>query len=286
MDLKVGIQLYSVRTVMKENPVQTLEKVAEIGYKNIEVANHNAASDFGVGFGVSAAQLNEIFGRFGSKVVSAHIWPFHESNFMQSIEYNKAIGNRNIVHPIDFFKDEAEVLKKCEFYNKMGKLCKEEGMRYIYHNHYHEYQKFNGKPALEIIKDNTDPEYVSFELDTFWTMRAGLDPVEVMKKFGSRIKLLHQKDFSRDAVTPVNLFDVVGSDAEIGMEVFGKSYSQDDFTEIGTGTMDIQKIIDTAKEIGSVEYIILEQDFSKHQPLESIRISMDAFRKFEGITWD
>lgn len=181
MSLKVGIQLYSVRNLMEKNPVEVLEKVAEIGYKNIEVANHKAAQEFGVGFGVSASQLNEIFGRFGSRVVSAHIWPFDENNYSQIIEYNKAIGNHIIVHPIDFFKDESEALKKCEFYNKMGKMARDEGIDYLYHNHFHEFQKFNGKPVLEIIKDNTDPEYVNFELDTFWTMRAGLNPIEVMK---------------------------------------------------------------------------------------------------------
>ena len=181
MSMQVGIQLYSVRNLMKENPLETLEKVAEIGYRNIEVANHSAETDFGVGFGVSAVQLNEIFGRFGSKVVSAHIWPFDGENCKQTVEYNKSIGNRNIVHPIDFFRSESDVLKKCEFYNKMGAFCKSEGMRYLYHNHFHEFQKFNGKPALEIIRDNTDPECVSFELDTFWTMRAGINPVEIMK---------------------------------------------------------------------------------------------------------
>lgn len=285
MSIKVGLQLYSVRDLMKENPVLTLEKVASIGYKNIEVANHDAANEFGVGFGVSSAQLNEIFGRFGSQVVSAHIWPFNEANCEKVIEYNQQIGNHYIVHPIDFFENEDDVLKKCEFYSKMGEICRREGMKYLYHNHYMEFQQFNGKPVLEIIRDNTDPQAVNFELDTFWTMRAGLDPVEVMKEFGSRIKLVHQKDFNPDTSTPVNLFSVVGTDARIDMENFVGSFKADNFTEIGTGCMDIQSIINTANELGSVEYIILEQDYSQLGQLESIQVSMQAFRKFTGISW-
>ena len=85
---------------------------------------------------------------------------------------------------------------------------------------------------------------------------------------------------------PVNLFDVIGESTEIDMDRFSKSYSSEDFTEIGMGTMDIQKIIDVANSIGSVEYIILEQDFSKYGQIESIRISMEAFRKFSGISWN
>ena len=286
MPVKVGLQLYSVRNSMREDPVLTLEKVAAIGYKNIEVANHDAANEFGVGFGVSSAQLNEILGRFGSQVVSAHIWPFNEENCRKIIEYNQQIGNHYIVHPIDFFENEDDVLKKCEFYSKMGDICRQSGIKYLYHNHFMEYQRFNGKTVLEIIRDNTDPHAVNFELDTFWTLRAGQDPVEVMKKFGSRIKLVHQKDFNNKTTTAVNLFDVVGPDAHINMENFVNSFASDDFTEIGTGCMDIQSIIDTANDLGSVEYIILEQDYSKLDQLESIQVSMQAFHKFTSISWD
>jgi len=285
MSIKVGLQLYSVRNSMSENPVLTLEKVASIGYKNIEVANHDADNEFGVGFGVSSAKLNEILGGFGSQVVSAHIWPFNKTNCEKIIEYNQQIGNHYIVHPIDFFANEDEVLKKCEFYGKMGEICRQAGMKYLYHNHYMEFQQFNGKPVLEIIRDNTDPQTVNFELDTFWTLRAGLDPVEVMNKFGSRIKLVHQKDFNPKTSTPVNLFNVVGPDAHIDMETFVGSFKEDNFTEIGTGSMDIQAIINTANELGSVEYIILEQDYSKLDQLESIKVSMRAFEKFTGISW-
>ncbi len=285
MSIKVGLQLYSVRDSMSDNPVLTLEKVASIGYKNIEVANHDAANEFGVGFGVSASQLNEILGRFGSRVVSAHIWPFNEENCQKIIAYNQQIGNSYIVHPIDFFKNEDDVLAKCEFYNKMGEICTREGMKYLYHNHYMEFQRFNGKPVLEIIRDNTDPEMVNFELDTFWTLRGGQDPVKVMKEFGSRIKLLHQKDFNPQTSTPLNLFNVVGPHDYIDMETFVGSFSPDDFTEIGTGSIDIQSIINTANELGSVEYIILEQDYSQLDQLESIEVSMQAFKKFTGIEW-
>ncbi len=69
-------------------------------------------------------------------------------------------------------------------------------------------------------------------------------------------------------------------------EYIAKHYCNDDFVEIGFGRMDIQKIIDTALELGSVEYIILEQDATKLNQLESIKRSMEGFHKFDGISWE
>ena len=85
---------------------------------------------------------------------------------------------------------------------------------------------------------------------------------------------------------PQNIFERVGYDAKIDMDVFNTGYAEQNFTEIGTGTMNIQAIIDKANALGSVDYIILEQDYSQHPQLESIRLSMDSFKKFNGISWN
>lgn len=175
---------------------------------------------------------------------------------------------------------------KIETYEKMGKMAAEEGMQFLYHNHYQELQEFNGHKVLDLIVENTDPAHVNLELDTFWVLRGGVDPVELMKRYGTRIKMLHQKDFAKDTKTPVNMFDVVGKDTYITREAFNRYKCSDDFVEIGYGQMDIQKIIDTALEIGSIEYIVLEQDATKLDQLESVKRSMEGFRKFEGIIWE
>ena len=132
--------------------------------------------------------------------------------------------------------------------------------------------------------DNTDPRYVSFELDTFWAMRGGADPVEVMKRLGARLKLVHQKDFSKTSTSPVNLWTVKDPETLITRETFGEGMDPKDFCEIGTGIMDIQTIIDTANALGA-EYIVLEQDHTQLTQMESVRISMDSFKKFSGLDW-
>lgn len=286
MALKVGIQLYSVRNMMKEDPIGTIKKVADAGYKYIEVANHKAMEDDGVGFGVSAEELNSLLAEAGASVVSAHIYPFNEENYKRVIEYNQKIGNHTVVYPMEIFKNRDEVLRVAELCERMGALAHSEGMQFLYHNHYQEFQEFEGERVLDTILKNTCPDHVNLELDTFWTMRGGLDPIEMMKLYGTRIKMLHQKDMSKDTVTPVNMFDVVGKDAYINHELFVSTKCHDDFVEIGYGRMDIQGIIDMANAVGGIEYIILEQDATKLNELDSIKKSMVGFKKFQGIAWD
>lgn len=305
MALKVGLILYSVRQVMAKDPMGTVEKVARLGYKNIEVCNHNAVSDSGIGFGVGAKELKQLFDTFGARVISAHIFPFEKSNIPEVLAYNQTLGNENIVNPMGRFTTYDDLMRQCEYLNRMGKICREQGMNYLYHNHNHEYRTFNGKTILDIIVDHTDPEYVSLELDTFWTMRAGLNPIEMIKHFGKRIKLIHQKDFAWNSMAPINLNGLTAEEREMkegedvglnGDSEWNESESDrkrretvaaSAFTEIGTGIMPIQEIIDAANNYTDSKYIILEQDFTQmSSEIESIRKSMEAFQRFSGISWD
>ena len=311
--IKVGLILYSVRQTMAGDTLGTVEEVAKLGYKNLEVCNHNAALDNGIGFGVGAEEIKSIFDKYGSRVVSAHIFPFEKADLRAVIEYNRILGNKNLVCPNGRFFSYDDMMRQCEFFNKVGKICHEEGMTYLYHNHTQEYRKLNDKTVLDIMVENTDPAYLSLELDTYWTMRAGMDPIEMMKKYGKRIKLLHQKDFPFDSTAPINMLgfgdvnikegEAYGTDGD-SMYAMKASASKgvlkwedqseeermkrlSAFTEIGTGIMRIQDIINTANACTSAEYIILEQDSTRlPSELESIRVSMDAFKKFNGISWN
>lgn len=306
--MKVGLILYSVRAEMAKDPIATVEAVAKLGYKNIEVCNHNAINDSGCGFGIDAQELKSVFDRFGSKVVSAHIFPFEKSDMNAVINYNKLLGNSNIVNPMGRFTTYDDLMAQCENFNKWGKICRDEGMTYLYHNHDHEFRTFGGKSILDIIAENTDPDLLSFELDTFWVMRAGKNPVDMIKHLGKRIKLLHQKDFSWASLDPINRIGLNPCDYEMkpgesagldGNSAYakngGKFLNEDEmraihnsaFTEIGTGIMNIQDIIDAGNEFTDAKYIILEQDATAMSTqLASVEKSMEAFRQFDGISWD
>lgn len=291
MDMKVAIQLYSVRQSMEKDPIGTIQKVLDSGYRYIEAANHNALEDAGLGFGVGAKELKALLDAAGAKIVSAHIYPFDEEKYKEVMEYNLTIGNTNIVYPMDNFKDLDDVLRRCEMLNHFGALSRKNGLNFLYHNHSHEFMTIDGKTVMDIIMDNVAPENLGLELDTFWAMRAGMDNVELLRKYGKRISLVHQKDMAKDTDSPVNVFRKLNR--EMGEE-HGISFAYNrqwvdndrDFTEIGTGIMDIQEIIDTARESCEAAYIILEQDYTRMpSEIESIQRSMEAFRRYEGISW-
>ncbi len=284
--MKVGIQLYSVRNHMAQDPIGTLKEVAKIGYRYIEVANHNAEVDNGVGFGVTPEEIRKVLEEENISIISAHIYPMDAAKILPVLEYHKQIGTRYIVMPMDFYRDRDETLRKAEILNQVGEKCAEYQMELLYHNHFHEFQKFEGETVYDLIMNNTDPKLVKIELDSYWTMRGQQNPLDLLNKFGSRVRLLHQKDFTRGYENQLDLLASVEENHDyVDMDRFLKGLSSETFTEIGTGIMDIQSIINTANSVCRSEYIILEQDYSRHDELESIRISMDSFRKFAGIEW-
>ncbi|NMB45063.1 MAG: sugar phosphate isomerase/epimerase [Firmicutes bacterium] len=288
MALKVGIQLYSVRQSLGRDPYGTLAKVAEAGYKYIEAANHDATNDPGIGFGVPADKMKDSLERLGMSIVGCHIQPLRPELLGEVLDYHQAIGNPQIGTGIEFFpyNDIDFVLRQCELFNKVGEMCKERGMRYYYHNHYQEFQTFGDQTVYDIIMENTDPELVFMEMDTYWMMRGGQDPVELIKKYQDRLILLHQKDFPKDAPQPQVMYDnLVDPKANITMELFASTLDPSCFTEIGTGVLPIQEIIDAAQSAPELDYVILEQDHTRLDEIESIKVSMEAFRKFSGIEW-
>ncbi|GHU69476.1 hypothetical protein FACS189450_02430 [Spirochaetia bacterium] len=284
--MKVGIQLYSVRNRMAKDPASAIKAVAAEGYRYLEVANHNADKDSGLGFGVSAKEIREVLKEAGASVVSAHIFPMDPKSVEKVLEYHGEIGTKYIVMPMGFYTDREDTLRQAEALNTVGKACAKAGMALLYHNHFHEFQLFSGKTVFDTLMENTDPGLVKIELDTYWAMRGGQDPVRILKDYGERVRLIHQKDFPTEFRGEINLIDKVNQGKiKVDMEYFIGVVSEKTFTEIGTGLMDIQSIIDAGNNICKTDYVILEQDFSQHDEIESIRISMDSFRKFKGIQW-
>ncbi len=288
MDLKVGLQLYSVRESLKRDPWGTLAEVANAGFTHLEAANHNARNDPGVGFGVSARELREQLAALGLSIVGCHINPLDVDILPGVLDYQAELGSTQFGCDIEFFPygDREYVLRRCETFNRVGNLARERGMRFYYHNHFQEFQRFGDECVYDIILANTDPELVFLELDTYWMYRGGQDPIEWIRRHPERIVLLHQKDFPEAAPQPLNLFDgVIAPTENIDMSLFEDRKEKLCFTEIGTGILPIQDIIDAGSSLPNLDYLILEQDHTTLPEIDSIRRSMEAFTsRFTGIT--
>ena len=283
---KIGIQLYSVKNAIQEKPYEVLWQIAEAGYRYVEAANHNAAEDPGVGFGMPARELKKLLDDLGLQIVGCHVNPLREELLPAVLDYHAELGSTQIGCDIEFYPygDLDYLKRRCQFFNRIGELCQERGMRYYYHNHYQEFQRIGTGTVYEYIMDHTDPGLVYAELDTYWAARAGQDPVQLIKKYEDRLILLHQKDFPAGLSEPLCLFDgVVDPETEIDWKVFDQAKNPLAFTEIGTGILPIQDYIEAALSCPGLEYILLEQDATQLDELESIRTSLGAFQKFKGV---
>ncbi|MCJ8008351.1 sugar phosphate isomerase/epimerase family protein [Lederbergia wuyishanensis] len=287
--VKVGIQLYSVRNSIKAEPFKTLEKIAQAGYKYVEAANHNALEDDGVGFGLSATEMKNALDDLGLSIIGCHINPLNFERLPAVLDYHQELGNKQIGCDIEFFPyEDLDYLKfRCELFNQVGEMCKDRGMRYYYHNHFQEFQRFGEKTVYDLIMEHTDPKLVFIEMDTYWIMRGGQDPLKLIEKYRDRLILLHQKDFPKNAPQPVNMFDGIINDNEtISFPLFEETKDPHCFTEIGTGIMPIQDIIIAASKAPNLEYIILEQDHTDLDEIDSINVSMEAFKRYSGTDWE
>jgi sugar phosphate isomerase/epimerase len=288
MAIQIGIQLYSVRNSLADDPEGTLNALADLGLTRLEGANHRALTEDGIGFGITADFLAQIMRERGITIIGCQINPLDLDRLPVILEFQEKIGNRNIGCDIEFYpyNDLEYVKRRADYFNQVGRIAGERGMQFFYHNHFQEFQRFGDKTVYELLMEYTDPELVKFELDTYWAFRGGADPLKLFRTYPDRFIMSHQKDFPADAERPLNMFDgTVAPDATITMPLFSELERPAEFAEVGTGILPIQDIIDAADQLPNFQYMLLEQDYAPGQELDSVRISREAFDRYENVVW-
>jgi sugar phosphate isomerase/epimerase len=294
--MKVGLQIYTVRNSFKADPYGTLEQIAKAGFKYIEMANHNADNDPGTGIGLPVKEFKKKVDDLGIKVVGAHILPsnptvtlpgFYDNvdNFTRVIEFYSELGSTNLSIPIDFFPTKQYLIERCKKYNKIGEMCKKAGIYLLYHNHYNEFQRLDGEYIMDLLVNNTDSKYMGVELDAYWMIRGLLDPTEIIRRYGKRIALIHEKDFPLSEVNELNAWNIIDQDTPCDWNTFHTAVKPSHFIEVGYGIIKVQDVIDAGNEFG-IPYIFVEQDYSKLDEISSINKSMGSFKKMRGLDWN
>ncbi|MBU3159180.1 sugar phosphate isomerase/epimerase [Clostridium frigoris] len=251
MSLPIALQLYSIKDETEKNFSLALKKVSQIGYKGVEFAGYG---------GLSSSKIKALLEELDLKVCGSHVSLDELTNNIDKvIEYSLEIGNPYIICPYATYKNKEDYEKMAETLNILAIKCSEKGIFLGYHNHGHEFQKFNGEYGLDIIYKETNAKLVKAEIDTYWVKYAGLDPVEYIKKHSGRCDLIHIKD----------------------MEIVnGEKRS----TEVGNGIIDIKSIIMESEEQGA-KWLIVEQEFFNKPTFESVEIGFKNLKKLveEGI---
>jgi len=251
---QVAIQLYTLRDQCKTaaDYAATLKRCREIGYQAIQIS--------GVG-PIPVEELRSIAEGEGLAICATHE-PGHEilNNPQAVVERLAALGCGHTAYPypggIDFRKCE-DVKRLITGLDAAGAVLHAAGQTLSYHNHAIEFVHIDGRPALEVIYEQTNPANLQGEIDTYWVQAGGGDSVAWCQRLKGRLPLLHLKDFG---VTY----------AENGQTVSG-------FTEIGSGNLDFKAII-AAAEASGCQWFIVEQDTCPGDPFESIAKSFNYIR--------
>ncbi len=185
----LGVQLYTVRSEMENGVEQTLERVAAIGYQEVEFAGY---------FGHSPREIREMLARTGLRSPAPHIQPTFETDAWARIldDANEAGHEYVIVASIpqrmradlDGWRRTAEAMTGA------GRRARAAGLQYAYHNHDFEFVEMDGRVAFDVFCEESDPDLVQIELDLYWIIHGGGDPVAFFNRWPGRIPLVHVKD--------------------------------------------------------------------------------------------
>ncbi len=278
-----GIQLFSIPKMLDEDFLAGIQMLSRMGYKEIELfgpypfsveaAKESWAAvgsmlgfDGSGYFGLDAERVKEIMNEHGMTIPSVHTdLGTLEQNMAQLAEASEVLGFTYVCLPAipeNARKSLDDYKLIADRFNAIGDQANSYGLKFAYHNHGYGLQGVEGIIPLDMIFQRTDSDKVFFEMDIFWTAGGGADPIEYLKKYSGRYRLLHIKDMTQEVT-----FRGDGGSADQWMELFPY------MTSAGEGVMDLKGIIAEA-ERGGVEHFLVEQDLVT-DPQVALKKSID-----------
>lgn len=255
-----GIQLYTLRELIVKDPTSVISKVAMAGYKEVEMFGLSAEQRF---FGLSVKDFASLLKQNNLVSPSGHYMPEKflfdngsDDEVKKLCDVGHMMGHQYIVIPwmaeerrktIDQYKKLALQI------NKAGEICKAANLQLAYHNHDFEFFDMNGQKGYDVLLKETDAGLLKMEMDLYWVVSAGYDPIEIFKANPGRFPMLHVKD----------------------MDKINKKMN----TEIGNGSINFKKIFKCSKIAGVKHYYVEQENNYKPDILSSIQSSSNHLRK-------
>jgi len=190
------------------------------------------------------------------------------------IQYNLDLGSPALGIGAAFYDSLADTYRLAAWFNEKAQLCRQAGLGFYYHNHFHEFQNLEGEVVMDVLL--REASAMQIEADVYWVARAGVDPIDFMRRHGPRIRMLHLKDMSPHAL-PVNLLEKVTGRLTPD-NVFTAPLDADS-VEVGTGCLDLAGILAETLKTPSIQYLIIEQDVCPGEDLRSAEISLAKYQK-------
>ncbi len=238
----VGVESYTYRNSFPKDVAATLDTIKALGITDMEG---------GAPKGLTPEEFKKMCDQRGIKISATGAgYEQIAKDPMEAVSKAKALGASFVMvswiphQKANFTLDNAK--QAVADFNQVGKVLKENGLTFCYHNHGYEFQPYENGTLFDYIVKNTNPDYVSFEMDILWAQHGGADPVALLKKYGSRFKLMHLKDLKKG----------------IKGDLSGGTPPENDVV-LGQGQVNIPEILRLAKKAGIKHYYI--EDESNHE---------------------
>lgn len=243
-----GLQLYTLRDAMPKDHQDVLKQVASFGYKQLE----GYEGPKGIYWGMKNTEFKKFINDLGMNMVSSHCkW---DEKLEQKAGEAAEIGMKYLLCPflgarptIDFYKQAAEK------FNKAGEVCKKAGIRFAYHNHDYSFKMVEGQLPQDVMMQGTDPSLVDYEMDIYWVVAAGADPLAWFNKYPNRFKLVHVKDRK-------------GNESVV----------------LGTGTIDFPNILKEGHKKGVDYYIVEQEAYTGTTPIAAAKADAEYMKSFKA----
>jgi sugar phosphate isomerase/epimerase len=235
---KVGLQLYTLRMQLPKDVKGVITEVGKAGYQEVETFGYNLQTGY---WGLHSKEFSQLLKDNGLTTSSGHydMNAFFRDGSRQQldayIEVAHTTGQTYLIVPSlneSLIRTKDDFMKVAENMNKLAEVLKKEGLKVGYHNHNFEWKEVEGTTFYDTLLKNTDPALVHMEMDIYWVVRAGHNPIEILKQHKGRYAFVHVKDMDK---TNPNLN-----------------------TEIGKGSIDFKAIVPVAESAG-VSHFIMEQ---------------------------
>ena len=247
---RIGVQLYTVREMMKADFDGTLAKVAAVGYNEVEFAGY---------FDHQPKDIRATLDKLHLTSPSEHVsFEVVQNKWPETLDAAHVVGHNFIVCPsIDESqrKITAGYKKAAEVFNRAGEASKKAGIQLAYHNHSYEFEPLadgDGKFGYDILLSETDPKLVKMEMDLCWITIAGQDPLTYFNRYPGRFPLVHVKDWTK------------GPDGKMGEK-------DGHMADVGSGAIDWKRLFAQSKKAG-IEHYFVEND-EPTSPIEDLRKS-------------
>lgn len=242
----IGVQLYTVRSLLGDDFEGTMRTIADIGFDEVEFAGY---------YDRSPDEVRGLLDDLGLAAPSAHVQlGALRDDLDRVIQTAQAVGHEYVICPWLAPSERGSIAGYRElaaFFNEVGRQMQDADLQFGYHNHDFEFETIDGERPFDVLLNDTDPELVTMELDLYWTVEAGYDPLAYFEQYPGRFALSHVKDRTEDGA----------------------------MVAVGEGAIDFASIFARSDQAGMERYIV-EHD-NPEDPIVSIRSSYEYLSQLQ-----